>query len=416
MKRLTPNSIKNIDPYVLANPLGVDMVVNALQARFDLGLTWLEKSFGRAVAMSHQKDNQKIDYPGLFVKEGFDYMNMIALDNWDAYSFFFARDTEDPLDFGDGIRNTFRRELDLIFWINLERADSTKEYDYLPELKREILNIIDGTTYSQSTDLGQVLAVDVLNVYDEPDNIFDGFDIDLEDTQLLYWPYRGLRITLDCTYIQGCDIPLPPAPLPPCSEPDTWDELVAIIGRGYNYPIPDSVTQYRVGDSASIEISHFGSSVRLAESLKARNTLESRLVLSNNNSFGNTDRFTDDAGGQIYANNYAIDHYTGLGWTRDFQGVATWDNSIDNALTSATLGFSDWFLPNMNQLFSLNHYDQVNTYVTYIGALYVGTNLWTSTTNGNSTTKAEYSESQGRISHILIKTSTRNAIYCRKHF
>ena len=82
-------------------------------------------------------------------------------------------------------------------------------------------------------------------------------------------------------------------------------------------------TSYRTGDDGDLEAGR----------------LTSFLVLPCNNSFGNTDRFTDSVGGQVYgAGNgsladYVIDHATGLGWYRLMQGTSDWDNSIDDSLS-----------------------------------------------------------------------------------
>ena len=60
------------------------------------------------------------------------------------------------------------------------------------------------------------------------------------------------------------------------------------------------------------------------------------LTLASNNPFGNTNRFTDELGGQTYTNNIVIDWstYNGtdvLGYSRVNQ-QATWDDAIDNCL------------------------------------------------------------------------------------
>ena len=82
-------------------------------------------------------------------------------------------------------------------------------------------------------------------------------------------------------------------------------------------------------------------------------TLASFLTLANNNAFGNTNRFTDELGLQTYANNYVVDHYTGLGWHRALQGVDTWAVGLSNANSSTLVSFSDWRLPTANEFTSI---------------------------------------------------------------
>ncbi len=97
------------------------------------------------------------------------------------------------------------------------------------------------------------------------------------------------------------------------SPPSGWDEQIAEYGRAYNYPQPTGqTTVYRTGDDADIEATIF-EPIREANGLKVMNSLVSFLVLVNNNTFGNKNRFTDINGLQTFGDNYFIDNYTGLG-------------------------------------------------------------------------------------------------------
>jgi hypothetical protein len=103
-------------------------------------------------------------------------------------------------------------------------------------------------------------------------------------------------------------------------------------------------TSYRTGDDGDIEA--------------GRNT--SFTVLAENNPFGNTNRFTDELGGQTYTNDIVIDWstYDGatvLGWRRTSNGVdITWNNAIDGALAVSIGTFTTgWRLPNVQELFSI---------------------------------------------------------------
>jgi hypothetical protein len=91
-------------------------------------------------------------------------------------------------------------------------------------------------------------------------------------------------------------------------------------------------TSYRTGDDGDIEAGR----------------ATSFFVLPSNNPFGNTNRFTDELGGQTYTNNIVIDWstYDGatvLGYTRSLTltGNISWDTAVDGALTYSTGGFSN---------------------------------------------------------------------------
>lgn len=212
-RRLQPNAIKEVAPYIEENPFGIDIVVKGLQSAYSDELEWLEKSFARAVVRSEQRGEvaesgeltTNYIYPAIFVQKGYDFLNMLELDNWDAYSFFIARDPEDVLEFEEGIRNTYERTLSSIFWFNLERVKPSRQTDYLEELKREIIEVITNAQFPDTDDGGSVLGVEIDEIFDEPENIFEGFSVELEKSQLLYFPYRGLRIDLLCKYVDECE-------------------------------------------------------------------------------------------------------------------------------------------------------------------------------------------------------------------
>jgi hypothetical protein len=101
-------------------------------------------------------------------------------------------------------------------------------------------------------------------------------------------------------------------------------------------------TSYRTGDDGDIEA---GRSV-------------SFTVLAENNPFNNTNRFTDELGGQTYANNIVIDWstYNGSvvnGYHRVYV-IGTWNNVIDQCLALSVGSYtSGWRQINREELLSL---------------------------------------------------------------
>ena len=126
-------------------------------------------------------------------------------------------------------------------------------------------------------------------------------------------------------------------------------------------------TSYRTGDDGDLEA--------------GRET--SFTVLSANNPFGNTNRFTDELGTQTYTNNIVIDWstYDGSvvnGYYKVLTTV-TWNNAIDQCLALSVGTFtSGWRLINKNELFSLHNPELVQglDYAPFS----LPFTLWTSTT------------------------------------
>lgn len=100
-------------------------------------------------------------------------------------------------------------------------------------------------------------------------------------------------------------------------------------------------TSYRTGDDGDIEAGR----------------ATSFTVLASNNPFGNTNRFTDELGGQTYTKNIVIDWstYNGsnvLGYKRTATNVTTggWNTSIDTCLAISIAPFTTgWRLANVNE-------------------------------------------------------------------
>ena len=83
------------------------------------------------------------------------------------------------------------------------------------------------------------------------------------------------------------------------------------------------------------------------------------LTLASNNPFGNTNRFTDVLGTQIYRDKIFIDWstYNGttvLGYGDSAFSVNIWDDCIDEALATSIGSFtSGWRLPNINEAWNI---------------------------------------------------------------
>jgi hypothetical protein len=211
----------------------------------------------------------------------------------------------------------------------------------------------------------------------------------------------------------------------PCDLPSTWNEMVAEYGQTYNYPPPTGQTTiYRTGDDAYVEQNIFAS-VRAANGLKVKNSLVNFTTLLHNNAFGNTNRFTDDAGGQDYANDYVIDHFTGMGWVNKngVLPVDNWNNQIDAAFASTHANYSGWFLCNANQFLSICDWESGSNATNYSPF-----NIGFSNQRAHLSTSDEFIV--GRIMFVEIDstpvrpllidqtfaTNTYYGIICRKHY
>ncbi len=146
------------------------------------------------------------------------------------------------------------------------------------------------------------------------------------------------------------------------------------------------------------------------------------LTLDCNNEFGNTLRFTNTIGTQDMTGiggalvDYVIDHSTGLGWSRVINVATVWVFNIDNALADTRNGFSDWRLPNINELTTIIKRDLTTSRLLYT-PFNVSVGLLDSSTTvaGSTPNRQVYSLLTGGIA-ARSKGATANSIYVRNHY
>lgn len=158
-------------------------------------------------------------------------------------------------------------------------------------------------------------------------------------------------------------------------------------------------TSYRTGDDGDLE----------------KGRLPSFTTLTCDNPFGNTNRFTDELGGQTYTNNLVCDWATGLMWYR-VVASGTWAAAIDACLASTQGGYDDWYLPNIKEYLDITDFGLSAGAFTYtaIGSPSFSTgNHWSSTTFAATTANAVAPTTAGSW-QAITKTLTRQYLMVRK--
>lgn len=117
--------------------------------------------------------------------------------------------------------------------------------------------------------------------------------------------------------------------------------------------------------------------------------------------------FTDNGNGTI------TDNVTNLVWQKIHSTDSlTWEQALSYADTATIGGYTDWRLPSIKELHSINDENFVNPSVNNAFFSNVGVNkYWSSTTLPNQTTKAWYLSTQFGITTYDVKT-VRHYIYC----
>jgi hypothetical protein len=188
----------------------------------------------------------------------------------------------------------------------------------------------------------------------------------------------------------------------------TWEVVAAAVPVGATLMKTGQTTSYRTGDDGDLEAGR----------------ATSFTVLASNNPFGNTNRFTDELGGQTYTKNIVIDWstYNGtnvLGYKRTLRAVGiNWNNAIDESIALSFGGFtSGWRMCNIKEYQNLYNYGVNYASPLNYSPFNIQTNilfLWTANTLNGQTTDAYYLSNNGTQSFI-VKTFATNITYisCR---
>jgi hypothetical protein len=179
-----------------------------------------------------------------------------------------------------------------------------------------------------------------------------------------------------------CAIPITPIPTPP---PPTCADVIIQLNQVTTFTLPSGATQninlLDENDQQLEVIDVDGDDVTLAtlkgrEILKTGQTTSYRtgddgdlqegrdvdfFTLDFTNPFGNTNRFTDELGGQNYVNNWVIDWstYDGstvLGVYRISIGAFNWNDGIDNAISLTYGTFSNCRLINIREVTNFTNF------------------------------------------------------------
>lgn len=173
-------NISNKDNPVLLDKVLQD-IINILTSR----LEWLDYAFGKSYRMSNG-DKTSI-CPMAYNNKG-EYISLLPNDRYGNFSWF---DIYDPQEIDTRIirKPILKFKGALIFWYNIETIYENNGPLYTEEIKKEILDLL--TTPGIIKSVGQFT---ITELYERPENIYKGYNLENIDTTCLVYPYIGLRI------------------------------------------------------------------------------------------------------------------------------------------------------------------------------------------------------------------------------
>jgi len=169
-------------------------------------------------------------------------------------------------------------------------------------------------------------------------------------------------------------------------------------------------TSYRTGDDGDLQ----------------RGRAVNFFIMGYNNGFGNTNRFTDELGGQIYLNSIIIDWSTwngganvkafSLSLNSNISGTQNWNQWIDGQPYSVN-SVNNWYVANIQELDSVINWSFISglSYLPFNAPATSGNGLHCSTTPPNSTYNALIKSASLPYLSIFPKTTLSRSLLIRMY-
>lgn len=176
----------------IINPKGIDKVIESICSKLS-AVTWLSNIFRRAWTISNANGGSNSFTPMAYLSN-MQYYNLLPNDNFTALSFVTVNgierySSEEEVN-SHNYEPTKERNISVIFWCDLSKINSTKDYIFTEELKSEIEPLL--------SDVNGL----VINSYIDEDyrQIFSGFDISEVDSKFFSYPYAIFKFNCTVTY------------------------------------------------------------------------------------------------------------------------------------------------------------------------------------------------------------------------
>lgn len=160
-----------------------DAAVAQIQMRIATNLGWLDNVFGLAESLTERKEGRAFTSANIYTRKG-RYIQVMPCRELGNFCFFYLRD---PQEIWDKSSSVVKSPFSVVFWYNVDEVSSSPQRRNKEAVKEQIVAVLGqfhlrGVSYTL-TDL-----------WEQPKNVFKGYDYDPTINQFLMHPYGGLRI------------------------------------------------------------------------------------------------------------------------------------------------------------------------------------------------------------------------------
>lgn len=178
-----------------ARPYLFDRVIQDLQDALSQ-LTWLDHIFGRSERLVKMVEGRRVVTPNVYY--GNDNYISLTPDNTQLgnYSFFVLREPQ-SVSVQMARQSRVKAPFSLIVWFDLRtiEGDDSRNIEYI---KEQLLKTLQRAWVKSG-------GITLDRIYQQAENVFDGYSIDEVDNQFLMSPFAGMRITGEMMIDEECD-------------------------------------------------------------------------------------------------------------------------------------------------------------------------------------------------------------------
>ena len=179
-----------------ARPYLFDRVIQGLQDAL-AELNWLTHIFGRSERLVQMRDGRRVYTPNVYFGDG-EYISLVP-DNTDLGNYcFFVLSEPQTIGVSMGLQRRVKAPFSLVVWVDLRTIEQTDKRD-TEYLKEQLIKVVDHAFLKNG-------SASVERVFQQAENVFNGYTLDEVDNQFLMHPFAGFRLTGEMMINEECDV------------------------------------------------------------------------------------------------------------------------------------------------------------------------------------------------------------------
>ena len=189
---------ENLETLYKNQPVLLDRVLLNIRRALSSKLKWLDFAFGRAYRLTENSaELSSFIYPAVYKGDG-EYLSVLPNDNFGNFSWFDIYDPQKLIKATPALTQ-YNISGALIFWYDLRSIYTDNDFLYTEEVKNEIISVL--TSPGLLSTAGHLAITDI---YERPENIYKGYNLQKVDKQFFIYPYASLRIEFTITTRELC--------------------------------------------------------------------------------------------------------------------------------------------------------------------------------------------------------------------